>query len=313
MYHELHTIDKSTTRYVLGINRATIHNGPGYRSLILFKGCNMKCLWCSTPESQAFTPELGFYSRNCIECNYCIQDCKLNAINVSPINKIKIDRKVCNNCGDCVVRCYPEALKLMGQAMTVEEVLDVLLRDKIFYERTGGGVTLSGGEPLLCNIHYTVELCKRLKKENISIGVQTCGYVPFQNIEAVLPYIDFFCWDIKIMDSEKHMLYTGVSNELILENLLKVSEYGTPLYMRFPIIPGYTDSEENIRTICEFCTQLKSVKNLDILPVHHMGKIKYASLDRPYLINDVELIPNERMHNIRDIVCSYGFACKIGG
>ncbi len=182
----------------------------------------------------------------------------------------------------------------------------------VAYKHSGGGVTISGGEPLL-DIDFTMKLLRSFKEEGISVGVNTCGHVPWARIQPILPYIDFFLWDIKHMNPEKHKELTGVSNKLILSNAKAVAEKGTPLYIRIPVIPGYNDSEENIRATCEFARGLSSVVEVDLLPLHHLGKARYESLNRPYPIAGIPLIPDHVMQGLKQLVESYGLKCSIGG
>jgi pyruvate formate lyase activating enzyme len=298
-------------RLVLSITRMTIHNGPGIRTLILFKGCPLHCLWCSTPEAQEDEPEIVLYPDRCNHCNQCVPVCHANAISLTE-ETISINRAVCNHCGKCAQVCYTEAIKLLGQEMTVDELLKELKKDAVVHKHSHGGVTISGGEPLL-HPKFTLGLLRTLKKESISVGVDTCGHVPWANIEAVLPCVDFFLWDIKHMNSEEHKKFTGVSNNLILSNVLSVAKSNIPLYIRVPIIPGYNDSEENIRATCEFVRNLTPVVSIDLLPLHHLGKARYNSLNRSYPIDNIPLVPNNVMQNIKRLVESYQLNCNIVG
>jgi len=296
-------------RFVLSVSRMTIHNGPGLRTVIYLKGCPLRCLWCSTPESQKANPEVAVYPNKCICCEECISVCPLEAIAVTD-ETVNIDRSLCNNCGRCVEVCHSEALQLLGQSWTIKELVDEVTKDSAFYKRSGGGVVISGGEPLL-NPDFIVKLLRGLKEERIDIGIDTCGYVPWENIERTLPYIDFFLWDIKHMDTERHRELTGVSNELILSNARSVSKKNIPLYIRIPVIPGYNDSEENIRAICEFSQDLSSIVEIHLIPLHHLGKGRYDSLGRSYSIDDVPLITDNVLENLKTLVELYGLKCVI--
>lgn len=196
--------------------------------------------------------------------------------------------------------------------MTIQELLDEVKKDVIFYKHSHGGVTISGGEPLL-GPDFTRKLLQALKQEGISVGIDTCGHVPRANIEQMLPYIDFFLWDIKHMDPEKHRKLTGVSNKLILSNARFVSERNVPLYIRLPVIPSYNDSEENIRDACEFARGLSSVVEIDLLPLHHLGQARYESLNRPYPIANIPLIPDIVLRKMKELVESYGLKSSIVG
>jgi pyruvate formate lyase activating enzyme len=287
----------------------TIHNGPGLRSLILFKGCPLHCLWCSTPESQKPEPEIAIYPSKCNRCDRCLSVCPLNAINLVQ-ERININRGLCDNCGKCANVCYPEALKILGQFMTVEDILDEVKRDSVFYKHSHGGVTISGGEPLLYP-DFTEGFVQATNKTGISIGVDTSGYVPWENIERVLPFIQFFLWDIKHMNPDKHKALTGVSNEVILQNVRSIDKRKVPIFIRFPVIPGYNDSEDNIRATCEFSRTLFSLVEVSLLPFHLLGKARYDSLNRVYPVADVLLIPDARLQDMKRLVESYGITCNI--
>lgn len=296
-------------RHVLSITRMTIHNGPGIRTLVLFKGCPLRCLWCSTPESQNQNPEIVVYPDKCTLCDQCIQICPLGAI--AYVNEcICINRNLCNNCGKCSEVCYAEAVKILGKFITMRELLAEVIKDQVIFKHSHGGVTLSGGEPLL-DLEFNRMLLRSFKEENINVGIDTCGHVPLSHIEQIISHIDFFLWDIKHMDPEKHLELTGVSNEQILKNLCFVSDRGVPVYIRMPIIPSYNDSEENIRATCDFVRSLKSVIEVNIIPLHHLGKARYISLNRPYPIADIPLISEDALRNLKLIVESYGLKCNI--
>ena len=194
--------------------------------------------------------------------------------------------------------------------MTVQELLAEVKKDKVIYKHSRGGVTISGGEPLL-DIEFNKMLLRSFKEENINIGIDTCGYVPRSNIEEIMSYIDFFLWDIKHMNPREHLELTGVSNELILSNLCFVSEKNIPLYIRMPVIPSYNDSEENIRATCDFVRSLTSVIEVNIIPLHHLGKARYTSLNRSYPIDDIPLISEDILKSLKSIVESYGLKCNI--
>jgi pyruvate formate lyase activating enzyme len=299
----------SNKRNVISITRMTIHNGPGIRTLILFKGCPLCCLWCSTPESQKMEPELGVFPDKCIHCDQCLPACPINAITLTD-KTLSVNRRLCNHCGKCVQVCAAEALKMLGHPMLVEELVAEIKKDLVFFRKSQGGVTISGGEPLL-DREYNLELLPRLKEEGITVGVDTCGYIPWGHIEPLLPYIDFFLWDIKHIDSGKHQQLTGVPNELILCNARLVATRNIPIYIRIPVIPGFNDSEENLSGTCEFVRGLSSVVEVGLLPLHHFGKARYASLDRVYPIESLALIPEDILQNLKRLVESYGLKCSI--
>jgi pyruvate formate lyase activating enzyme len=304
--------DRSDSRLVLNITRMTIHNGPGMRTLILFKGCPLHCCWCSTPESQKSEPEIGLYPAKCIQCGDCVPVCPVSAIHLID-GKPVIDRSLCNACGKCAEVCNAKAIEVLGQRMTVAQLIAEVKKDDIIFKYSHGGVTISGGEPLF-KTDFALNLLKAFREEGINTGVDTSGQIPWAALEPMLPYVDFFLWDIKHMDPEKHKQLTGVSNKLILSNAVAVSERKVPLYIRIPIITGCNDSEENIRATCEFVkNKLSSTVEVDIMPLHHLGKARYESLNLPYPIGNLALIPDEVMQGIKSLIESYGLKCVIEG
>ena len=296
-------------RVVLSIARMTVHNGPGIRTLILFKGCPLRCPWCSTPESQKCEPEIAVRPDHCIHCGRCTDVCPTNAIG-SADETMSLNRYLCNSCGKCTDVCPSEAILLLGKEMTVRRLCEEARKDTVFYRHSGGGVTISGGEALL-NPEFTGELLRELKREAIGVGVDSSGHVPWASVEGVLPYVDFFLWDIKHMNPQRHKELTGASNDLILSNLRAVSEKHVPVYIRLPIIPGYNDSEDNIRATCDFALSLSSLVEIDLLPLHHLGKARYDSLSRPYPIAELSLIPDVVMKEWKILVESYGLKAFI--
>jgi len=301
--------NKISSRNVLSIFRMTTHNGPGIRTLIQFKGCPLHCVWCSTPESQKESAELAFYSVKCIQCEKCVSVCPVNAISISN-GVLSINRFTCNNCGRCAEFCYSEALKLLGKPMTVEELLEEVRKDTMFYKHSGGGVTLSGGEPLL-SPSFTMQLLNALKEEGINVGVDTCGYVPWESVEPMLPYIDFFLYDIKHMSPDKHKKLTGADNKRILSNAQAVSDKNVPIYIRIPVIPGCNDSEDNITATCEFARSLPSLVEINLMPLHHLGKARYESLDRPYPIADIHAVTDDCLQKLMQLIRSFDLRCRI--
>jgi pyruvate formate lyase activating enzyme len=299
------------TRLVLSVSRMTVHNGPGIRTLLLFKGCPLRCVWCSTPESQSTQPELGVFPDKCIHCNACLDVCPKGAIRLNE-KACTVDRASCDGCGKCVSVCNAEALRLLGREMTVGELVAEARKDAVAFKHSHGGVTLSGGEPLL-QPEFTVALVRALAAEGISVGVDTCGYVPRETIKRVLPYVDYFLWDVKMVNERRHTQLTGVSSRRILHNLRFVSEQGTPIYIRVPLVPGYTDREEDLKSVCHLAQRLASVVEVDLLPMHHLGQARYLSLGRDYPIENAPFIPEESLREDQRLVESHGLVCNVVG
>ena len=257
------------------IKRFAVHDGDGIRTTVFFKGCSLRCLWCHNPESIGFEPQIAFYKSKCIGCGECAAICPAKAHKAADGKHI-FERDLCIACGKCESVCPKGALKRYGTEMTVEELLPLLMEDKDFYETSRGGVTLSGGE-CLCQADFCAELLKALKEEGINTAVDTCGFVPKENIDKVISYTDTFLYDIKAIDEEVHMNCTGQSNNLILENIKYIDSLGKAIEVRIPYVPNYNDDQ--IDKIAEFLKHLKNLKAVRVLPYHNYAGSKYIALD----------------------------------
>ena len=256
-------------------------------------------------------PELAHIDRLCNKCGRCVEVCELNAISVVD-SGVKVDRSKCNSCGKCVEVCTPRALKIFGTEMSVEEAFAEVKRDELFYRNSGGGVTVSGGEPLL-QPEFSLELLKRCQEAGLHTTLDTCGYVPPQTLNRLLPYIDLVLYDIKHMDTSVHEKFTGVPNEVILTNAKLVADNGIPVIVRIPLIPGFSDSEGDIEKIATFVSGLNGIGQTDILPYHRWGVGKYDMLDRHYELNELRSPSTEEVEKMKEIVESFGLRCEIGG
>lgn len=279
---------------IFNIQKCSIHDGEGLRTLVFLKGCPLRCPWCANPESQKYGPEITEYPSKCVGCGLCLRHCPKQAIGTDG----HIDRELCaKDCAACADTCYAEAKRLVGKDYTVDELFNEIKKDKIFYDIKGGGVTFSGGEPLTHG-KYLEEIAKKCKENRISVCVESCGHSKFESFAGALRYIDHMFMDIKIIDPQKHKEVTGENNELILENIRKISEYGIPLTIRTPVVPGYTDSEENIEGIAKFAAKLPTAKEYELLLYHDLGKSKYAALGKPYELAGVKPPSDERMKEL---------------
>lgn len=258
------------------IERFSLKDGPGIRTTVFFKGCNMACKWCHNPETLSVKPQLMVYPKNCIGCGACIQACGTGARTLQD-GKLCYDRSLCVNCGACARNCFTGALVMSGQEMTVEEVMEEVLQDRAYYRNSGGGVTLSGGE-LTTQPEFALELLTALKKEGISTALETNLYAPWSVYEKLLPVVDLMMFDIKLFDSAAHKKWTGVPNERILENAKKVAASGKPYLVRTPVIPGANDTEEEIGNIAEFVGKLGGAQYYELLLFNPLGESKYEAL-----------------------------------
>jgi pyruvate formate lyase activating enzyme len=254
---------------VFDIKRYAIHDGPGIRTTVFLKGCLLSCPWCHNPEGKSRTQEFMWWQERCLECNDCLSACTKGAISF-PNKFLRLDQMKCDLCRDCVEACHSQALKLVGKEMTVDQVVREIEKDNAFYDQSGGGMTISGGEPLL-QPDFAGSLLNACRKRGIHTAVDTCGYVDWEILSEISKYADLFLYDLKSIDDEKHQKYTGVSNRTILENLKKLSENGQPLIVRFPLVPGINDDDRDIQKLGEFVSSLDRVKMLSLLPYHRGG------------------------------------------
>lgn len=253
------------TATIFDIARNSFVDGPGIRTTVFFKGCNLKCAWCHNPESQAFQAEMMFYEDKCKGCGKCAEVCP------TPEN--------CTLCGKCTFYCPVDARKVCGKEYTADEVFAEVIKDKAYYENSGGGVTFSGGECML-QIDFLTEFLKKCKENGIHTAVDTAGQIPFENFEKILPYTDLFLYDIKCFDRETHKKYVGVGNELILENLKKLFKEKAKIWIRIPVISGVNDSIEEMQFIKGFLDKNGKPEKIELLPYHAMGENKYAAIGK---------------------------------
>ena len=252
---------------ISSIKRFATHDGPGIRTTVFFKGCPLKCIWCHNPESIAFTPQVGFYEEKCALCGACEAVCPEGAARGQGV--------ACADCGLCESACDSEALRFYGRTVTVQQVLEDVRKDRLFYETSGGGVTLSGGE-CLCQPEFCAALLQALKQEKIHTAVDTCGYVSRSVLEQVLPHTDVFLYDIKAIDEQVHIRCTGKDNRQILENLRYLDSRGANIVIRVPFVPGYNEGE--MPKIRAFLDTLTHVTKVELLPYHNLAGSKYDAL-----------------------------------
>jgi pyruvate formate lyase activating enzyme len=261
---------------VFNIQRFSIHDGPGIRTTVFLKGCNNRCEWCHNPESLNMKPELQLYLDKCIGCLKCFENCPVNAHDYYDGERI-FHRDICTGCGKCAEECYARALVLQGSYMTVEQVMSEILKDKDYYQNSKGGVTFSGGEPLL-QPEFLVEVLKECKKNNINTAIETAGNVSWSTFEKVLPYLDLVMYDLKALDEDIYRKYISNNSKQIKENLLKLAEANVDIIVRTPVIGGVNDEVSQISSISAFIKDIKGLLYYELLPYHNLALSKYKGL-----------------------------------
>jgi pyruvate formate lyase activating enzyme len=296
---------------IFDIQKYAIHDGPGIRTTVFFKGCPLRCWWCQNPEGQDLKPELIYRKSRCIDCGECVKNCPQEAISLGA-EHVSINRENCVLCDNCSRVCPSDALSIAGKQMSVKEILEEIEKDMTFFNESGGGVTFSGGEPLLQH-DFLNALLIECKERDIHTIVQTCGFAPYKIIDRVRDNVDLFLYDIKIMDDRKHRKYTGASNGHILENLKKLAENGSSIVISFPIIPSINDDDENVTRIAQFIQPLPNIERVNLLPYHRAGIEKYKNLGKPYKLDRIQPPSNQRIKSIKEKIESFGIRVGVGG
>jgi pyruvate formate lyase activating enzyme len=296
-----------TNALIFDIQRYSVHDGPGIRTVVFFKGCPLRCLWCQNPESWRRAPEVGFLLERCIGCHNCEEACREGAILEGAK---RIDRARCTVCGECIDTCYAEALRIVGEEWSREELIDEVCKDRPFHEDSGGGVTLSGGEPLL-QIDFVEGFCSDCRERGISVAVETCGAVPFDSFGKILPFVDLILYDVKAVDPELHKAWTGSRNELILSNLDQLHESGVRIVPRVPIVPGHTALASNLERIASHLEG--RFREVHLLPYHGWGESKRDLVDSPKPSLLLEPPGEEEMKAIGRIFEERGILVRVGG
>ena len=316
--------EKNLVGRIYDIQGFSVQDGPGIRTTAFLKGCPLHCPWCHSPESQAFYPQLSWINMRCQGTDLCesrcIRACTRGALEPGEeredakthemLRMVHVKRDLCDNCGDCAKVCYPKALYLCGEDYTVERLAQRLLQDKKFYARSGGGITISGGEAL-SQADFTVAILKRMKAEGIHTALDTTGFAPWETVERTLPFVDLYLYDLKHMDSEKHRQVIGVPNELILDNARRLAASGKKLQIRIPTIPLFNNDEANFRRTAEFVRELgDAVTVVQLLPYHNLGVTKYLRIsDKP--VAEATPPSDEQMQHLKALMEEYGLPVTI--
>ena len=299
---------------ITNVQKFSIHDGDGIRTSVFFKGCPLKCEWCHNPETQRFEKEMQCDKEKCVGCGTCAKVCPNGAISMEN-GKPEMKKDACTFCGKCVNFCPIGIREIIGREYSVKELIKELMKYQMFYEESGGGVTLSGGEVMAMDIDYILAIAKELKRQDVTLTIDTCGYVPYEKFQAILPYVNTFLYDVKVMDPKLHKKYIGVDNQLILDNLIRLAADGARIYIRIPTIKEVNCNEKNMKETIAFLKEHDiHPAQINLLPYHDTGSGKYSKLDMEYKGTDLHAPEKEEMESFVRLFVESGFQnTKIGG
>ena len=299
---------------ITNIQKFSIHDGDGIRTTVFFKGCPLKCEWCHNPETQRFEREMQVDREKCTGCGTCQAVCPAGAVHMEDGQSV-LDAAACTLCGKCVNFCPAGLREIVGQEYPVRELVRELMKDQMFYEESGGGVTFSGGEVMAMDMDFVLAVARELKKQGVTLTIDTCGYVPYERFQMLLPYVDTFLYDVKVMDPELHKKYIGTDNSLILDNLVRLARDGARIYIRIPTVKEVNGNEQNMRETIAFLQEYDiHPAQVNLLPYHDAGSGKYRKLDMEYKGTDLHAPEREEMEALAALFVDAGFKnTKIGG
>jgi pyruvate formate lyase activating enzyme len=306
------------TGLITNIQKCSLHDGPGIRTTVFLKGCPLSCAWCHNPENIDRQPEVVTLESRCVRCGQCVAACpqpppqRVASDPETGMRRPLITPPDCLRCGACVEACPSGARTMLGRRLTVGEVLEEVGADRLFYEQSGGGLTVSGGEPLL-QFEFVQALLEGARARGLHTALDTCGLAPPQHLLALLPFVDLFLYDVKLMDEARHVEFTGVSNRLILDNLRLLARQGAPLWLRIPIIPGVNDHASDLAQLARFAIELGGVQQVNLLPYHSTGRVKFGRLNLPSPLPDLEPPTSEAMRAALRHFTDCGLCAKMGG
>lgn len=299
---------------ITSIQKYSIHDGDGIRTTVFFKGCPLRCIWCHNPETQQYGKQLLHDTDHCVGCQACATACPHGAVSCKD-GKAITDPEKCKKCSVCLDYCIGNLRELSGMEYDIQTIVNEVMKDELFYEESGGGVTLSGGEVMTMDMDFIEKLVKQLYKKGVSITIDTCGFAPYENYQRILPYVNTFLYDIKVMNPEIHKEYVGVDNILILENLKKLSADGARIYIRIPTINEVNGTKESMSEVIDFLLEYHiHVAQVNLLPYHKIGAGKYDKMGKVYQGFDLTAPSNEELETYQKMFQIRGFHnTKIGG